>query len=151
MRDWREINFSLSIHPVAKEYGIAVRLSLGNHSESGRYWMWQSDSWAYCVTMALHWQLHTKKQNDVRYIFCNLSLAYLFSVFHFASSFNTLWLVIDRHCLQKKNRCLHIFFVGIVIVCWSCFPSAKVLRICRNWVAKMQGYITSFSSVISSS
>lgn len=35
----RDINFSLSLHPVAKEYETAVRLSQGNRSESGRCWM----------------------------------------------------------------------------------------------------------------
>ena len=63
----RDINFSLSLHPVAKEYETAVRLSQGNRSESGRCWMWQSGSWAYCVITALHWLLRIMKQNDARY------------------------------------------------------------------------------------
>ena len=63
----REINFSLSLHPVAKEYGIAVRLSQDNRSKSGRCWRWLSGSWVCYATMALHWLLHTKKQNDARY------------------------------------------------------------------------------------
>ena len=63
----RKIIFSLSLCPVVKEYGIAVRLPPGCHNVSGRCWMWLSGSWVCYATMVLHWPLRTMKQNDAQY------------------------------------------------------------------------------------
>jgi len=67
----RKITFSLSLCLVVKEYGITIRLHPGCHNVSGRCWMWLSGSWVCYATMALHWLLRTKKQNDARYNKCN--------------------------------------------------------------------------------
>lgn len=65
--EMRKIIFCLSLRPVVKGYGITVRLHPGCHNVSGRCWMWLSSSRVCYATMVLHWLLHTKKQNGVRY------------------------------------------------------------------------------------
>ena len=91
----RVINFCLSLHPAAKEYETAVRLSLGNSSEYGRCWMWLSGSWVGYVTMALHWLLHTKSK---------IPLFSYRAILPFGLSRLIVWLVpFDRLARAKKT------------------------------------------------